>query len=97
MTLTFLIISLVAIVFLLIYARWLIKIIRTKEEDVDNLSIILSDYISHVKSVHEMEMFYGDPTLQRLIDHGTEMINKIDDFDYFILDEPEDPIEEEAE
>ena len=95
MTLTFLILSIIAIIILLFYARWLIKIIKTKEEDVDSLAVVVSDYIGHVKEVHEMEMFYGDPSLQKLIDHGSSLIQKIEDFDYLVLEQQE--VEEEEQ
>lgn len=94
MTLTFLIISVIAVVVLLFYARWLIKIIKTKEEEVDSLAVVVSDYIAHVKEVHEMEMFYGDPSLQKLIDHGNSLVQRIEDFDYLVLEQQE---EEEQE
>ena len=70
----------------ILYARWLINIIKTKEEDVTDLSEVIAEYVGHVKSVHEMEMFYGDQTLKSLIDHGKNMIDKIEDFDYLILE-----------
>lgn len=90
MTLTFLIISIIAIIILLLYARWLIKIIKTKEEEADSLAVVVSDYVGHVKSVHEMEMFYGDPSLQKLIDHGNNLVQRIEDFDYLILEQQEE-------
>lgn len=86
--------SIIANVLFVFYARWLINIVRVKEEDVTNLSIVVSEYVSHVKAVHEMEVFYGDPTLSALIVHGTDLVEKIEDFDYLLLEREE---EEEAE
>lgn len=85
-----LIFSFIINVGLVFYARWLIKIIKTKEEENNNTSEILAEYIGHVKSVHEMEMFYGDPTLQALLDHGKELVNRIEDFDYILYEREEE-------
>ncbi len=82
----FLILSVVLNVVLFTYSRWLIKIIKTKEEDIDSVASLVSEYVSHVDSVHEMEMFYGDPTLGSLIQHGKEIVEKIDTLDYLVLE-----------
>ena len=42
---------------LILYARWLIKILQVKEEEATNISEIVAEYVSHVKSVHEREIF----------------------------------------
>ncbi len=99
MTITFLIISGILNIIALFYARWLIQILRTKENDIVELAEIVAQYVAHVKSVHEMEMFYGDQTLSSLIEHGSDLISQIEDFDYLILvQEEEQELElEEAE
>jgi len=71
------------------YSRWLINILKTREEDVNILADRTAEYVRHVNSVHEMEMFYGDPTLQSLIDHGTGLVEAVESFD-FILSEVEE-------
>lgn len=82
---------------LVFYARWLIKILQTKEEETNNISEILAEYVAHVKSVHEMEMFYGDQTLMSLIDHGKNLVNKIEDFDYILYEREDEEIEDGGE
>ena len=96
MTITFLTLSCFINLFAIFYARWLIQIIRSKEEDVTALAEVVAQYVGHVKSVHEMEMFYGDQTLASLITHGNDMISKIEDFDYLILEEAEEPEDTEG-
>ncbi len=79
----------------LFYSRWLIRIIRTKEEEAtENYETILN-YTAHVKSVHDMEMFYGDQTLKSLIDHGTALLGDIENMDFLLTDE--DPEIEQRE
>lgn len=85
MTTTFLILSIIVNIVAVFYARWLIQIIRSKEEDVSSLADVITQYVAHVKSVHDMEMFYGDQTLNSLIQHGSDLVSKIEDFDYLIL------------
>ncbi len=87
-------ISLVVNFGLILYARWLIKILQVKEEEATNISEIVAEYVAHVKSVHEMEMFYGDNTLNSLIEHGTSLVEKVENLEY-ILYEREDAPEDE--
>lgn len=81
------------------YARWLIKILKTREEEFLKISEIISGYVGHVKEVHEMEMFYGDKTLASLIEHGNVLIGNIEELDYVMFQEnpQETPILEEEE
>jgi hypothetical protein len=74
-------ISFTANVFALLYVRWLLRAFKTMNEDVSSLSILVSQYVEHVSSIHEMEMFYGDTTLKSLIDHGSQLIEVIADID----------------
>lgn len=36
---------------------------------------------THVEQIHESEMFYGDQTLQALIDHSKEMLDEMDKYE----------------
>ena len=91
----FLVISVIINIVFVMYSRWLIKILKTREDDVNELADDLAKYVGHVKGVHEMEMFYGDQTLQSLIEHGTQMIEKVEGFDFLLSDtEPEEGEEE---
>ena len=90
----FLVMSVIVNIVFIMYSRWLIKILKTREEDVNELADDVAKDVGHIKGVHEMEMFYGDQTLQSLIEHGTQMIEKIESFD-FLLVQDQDPGEEE--
>ena len=69
------------------YSRWLIGILKAREEDVNVLADNIAEYVNHVKSVHEMEVFYGDQTLRSLIEHGTDVVNRIEQFDFLLKEE----------
>ena len=79
---------------LLLYARWLIKILQTKEEETTAISEPIAEYVAHVKSVHDLEMFYGDQTLTSLMQHGKELVLQIEDLDYILYEREEEPVDE---
>ena len=87
---------LINLVFFL-YARWLIKIIKIKEDEFIRISEIISEYVKHVESVHEMEMFYGDKTLLSLIEHGKTLTSEVGDLDYIMYEDESDNLPSEAE
>jgi len=67
--------------FLLFYIRWLLRTFESINEDIMSLSVLVSEYVQHVSSIHEMEMFYGDTTLKALIDHGGQLVEVIKEID----------------
>ena len=90
---TILILSLITNVVFLLYVRWLLKIIEQYHLDIDNIKNIIKDFGEHVKSIHEMEMFYGDQTLQALMKHGNEVVEILEDVDLVVEEDGtnEDP------
>ena len=36
---------------------------------------------AHVEQIHEAEMFYGDQTLQALIDHSKSVLESLDEYE----------------
>jgi len=67
--------------FLLFYIRWLLRTFESINDDIMSLSVLVSEYVQHVSSIHEMEMFYGDTTLKALIDHGGQLVEVIKEID----------------
>ena len=90
-----LLLSIVGNITLVLYARWLIKIIKTKEEDILSINEVVADYLSHLNSVHELETFYGEPTLVNLIEHGKNLTESLSDLDFLVYSQ--DIIEEDQE
>ena len=89
------VISVVVNVAFLIYARWLINILKIKEEEFVNINNLVAEYVDHLNSVHELETFYGEPTLIKLIEHGKELSSKLSSIDYIIMEEDEPEPQEE--
>ena len=68
----------------LFYVRWLIKTITVINEDVEELTVIVSDFAAHTKSVYELEMFYGDQTLESLMNHASQLSEKLTNLDLIL-------------
>tara|TARA_Y100000114_G_C11763794_1_gene331747 strand:- start:3928 stop:4230 length:303 start_codon:yes stop_codon:yes gene_type:complete len=74
-------------IFLFFYIRWLLKGVSTMNEDMVIVSDMIEDFTDHVKSIHELEMYYGDETLQNLIKHGNEVTDSLKALDLIINEE----------
>ena len=64
---------------------------------------MIESFAAHSKEVYEMEMFYGDQTLQSLMDHAKSFNEQLETFEYIyslteeeINDEQESPTPTEA-
>lgn len=49
-------------------------------EDLDGLFNSFYDFSDHLESIHELEMFYGEPVLQNLIDHSKQLVEDIEEY-----------------
>ena len=72
-----------------------IKNISEIEEDIDEIMSKTDNFTEHLESVHEMEIFYGDETLQSIIDHSKQLVNDYIDlqskyFDVEVITEEEE-------
>jgi hypothetical protein len=79
------------------YCRQLAKQFVFFTRNVSDLEAALGDFDSHLKGVHELETFYGDETLQGLIEHSRAIVGQIGDFyDGFSLEEAAEEIDDET-
>ena len=69
--------SLLVIIALSWYIRQLITRVQTIDSDFEALYNKLDQFGTHLESIHELEMFYGDETLQSLIMHSQEIMQNI--------------------
>lgn len=81
-------------IFFMFYIKWLFKSLEAINQDIVTVVEKLNDFAAHLTAVHEMEMFYGDQTLQELMTHATELSKDILDLD-LLLNEEENLIEKE--
>ena len=83
-----------------IYARAALSRLLFVSEELGDLQQMVSALARHLKSVYELEMFYGDATLENLLAHAVSFNEHLETFEYiYTLTEedlePETSIEEE--
>ena len=71
-------------VVLFFYVRWIIKILGSVNEDMIILQDQIGAFTEHIKSVYELEMFYGDQTLKSLLEHAQELGSLLSEVDLII-------------
>ena len=71
------------------YLRKLTQRLTFIYQNIGDVSDIIANYRVHLKSVYSMEMFYGDETLQYLMDHTRSISTLLEDFEdqEFFLEE----------
>lgn len=62
------------------YIIMLLKRIEEVNEDVNELFDSLEGFSEHLDGLSQMKMFYGDETLQGMIVHSQEIMEKIYDY-----------------
>ncbi len=77
-------------ILLFIYSRNVAQRLVLISQEIDDLRAGAASFASHVKSVYEMEMFYGDQTLQALMDHARLFREYMDEFDFIYIPEDEE-------
>ena len=90
------VVSIFANLFALLYVRWLLTSLTIINTDISNVSGLVQDFSSHVKGLHEMEMFYGDENLKSLIDHSNLLIEALEEVDLLLSEKEEEIAEEET-
>ena len=71
------------------YLRRITEKLTFVYQNIGDVSDIIANYRVHLKSVYSMEMFYGDETLQYLMDHTRSISELLEDFEdqEFFLEE----------
>ncbi len=65
-------------------------------DNLGDLAEMITAYRNHLKSVYEMEMFYGDETLQFLVEHTKSLHALLEDFeDVYSIGIPPENTEEQ--
>ena len=63
------------------YVRGLLRVMYQMTVDVQQMEDKMVEFSKHLNNVYEMEMFYGDDTLQGLIEHTKFIIDEIKGFE----------------
>ena len=66
-------------------------------DNLSDLTEMVSAYRNHLKTVYEMEMFYGDETLKFLIQHTKSLHELLEDYeDIYKISTPPEGAEEQV-
>ena len=91
--------SVIANAALVVVAVRLARRLLTVGSNIDTVYELMDSFRSHVERVHEAEMFYGDQTLQAMIDHSKALLDALDEYSDIMelvsIEEGEDATEEE--
>ena len=98
MTYVFLTISVLINIGFLWYTRSLVKKFVFLSENIDDLFYGLASYSDHLEALYEMETYYGDETLEKLIQHSKNIVKEVNNFkDVYTLEEEDEEVEQEEE
>ena len=78
------------------YARNAITQLLNVSEELGDLKEMIDSFATHSREVYEMEMFYGDETLQSLMDHAKSFSEQLETFEY-VYSLTEEEIDENTE
>lgn len=76
------------------YIRNILKDYFYVLENLEDLFDVIDVFSAHLESVHALETFYGEPTLQNLIKHSKEVVGEIDTYKRALLVDEENEDEE---
>jgi hypothetical protein len=89
---------------LIVYVRGAIVRLLSISEELGDLQQMVNSFANHVKTVYELEMFYGDQTLSHLLNHAVSFNEQLETFEYiYSLTEAEEletegnPLDDDAE
>ena len=94
-----LILSMTFNVVVFIYARGAVTRLLSVSEELGDLQVMIDAFAKHAKSVYELEMFYGDTTLEHLMNHAVSFNEQLETFEYIysLTDQPQLTTEDEEE
>jgi len=89
--------SLIFNVVMFLYARKAISVLMTASEELGDLQQMIDSFSSHLTSIYEMDMFYGDETLRGLMEHANSFVDQMETFNYVyqLSENPADEVEAE--
>ena len=85
-----LLVSLGINILLFVYSRNVAQKLVLISQEIDDMRAAVTSFAIHLKNVYEMEMFYGDQTLQALMNHASSFRDYMDEFDFIYIPEEEE-------
>ena len=93
----FLFISLVANICCILYTRFLLNERSRLYQDYGVLLNEAEEFLNHLSQIYELEMFYGDETLESLINHSKRLINKFYEYENKYFEQVEQEFNQEQQ
>ena len=80
------------------YTRKLLQDPFFVSSNIEGLYEQVDGFSSHLQEVHKRETYYGDPTLEGLIQHSKELVEEMQEYrNVFILGQEDEEDEEEED
>jgi|TARA_R100000789_G_scaffold97722_1_gene100613 hypothetical protein len=90
------ILSLGASIFFFVFTRTILARLLFISEELGDLQDMIDNFAKHVQSVYELDSFYGDQTLQGLLEHAVSFNEQLETFEWiYALTAEEDQTQEE--
>tara|TARA_Y100000310_G_scaffold77422_1_gene74040 strand:- start:148 stop:480 length:333 start_codon:yes stop_codon:yes gene_type:complete len=91
-------VSVILNVGLFIYARAVVVRLLAIAEELWDLQQMIDSFAEHLNQVYELEMFYGDQTLENLLNHANSFNEQLETFEhiYTLTEEEVDNTETET-
>jgi hypothetical protein len=81
-----------------VYARAAIARLLTVSEELGDLQEMINSFTRHLKTVYELDSFYGDDTLAGLLEHAISFNEHMETFEFiYSLTEQETDIDDNPE
>ena len=84
---------------ILTYARAAIARLLSVSEELGDLQQMADNFTEHLQKVYELEMFYGDQTLEHLMNHARSFREQMETFEYIynLTEEEADIVDHDEE
>jgi len=69
------------------YTINLLKQVKYYDEELTENITVINNFTNHLKSVYELETFYGDETLRHLLAHAQDLTSVFDQYNLYSDDE----------
>tara|TARA_A100001011_G_C14302373_1_gene841432 strand:- start:2167 stop:2487 length:321 start_codon:yes stop_codon:yes gene_type:complete len=64
------------------YARMCVSELLSVSEELGDLKMLIGAFSDHISEIYQLEMFYGDQTLQNLVNHARSLDEQLETFEY---------------
>tara|TARA_Y100001973_G_C5193690_1_gene332730 strand:- start:964 stop:1290 length:327 start_codon:yes stop_codon:yes gene_type:complete len=65
----------------------LLRQVKYYDEELTENTTVINNFTNHLKSVYELETFYGDETLRHLLQHAQDLTSVFDQYNLYSDDE----------